>query len=448
MSAYEPVDATLEAADAPPPDSDRKPEHPPRLQRASWTYALKRALKEFSSDGGTDLAAMLTYYTVLSMAPALLAIFSIISLVFANNADTVTTMVDGLVRQYVPSDYQGMVVDLVETVTGSATGGVIALIIGIATALWSASAYVKAFSRCMNTIYGREEGRGLVKQLGTMLLITLTILVGIVLILASIALNEALVSGLLGPVAEPLGLTGTLDFLLRTFLPIWAWVKWPVILALVVVLVAVLYYYTPNVRQPKFTWISLGSIVAIIGIAIAAVLLSIYLSRFAGYSSYGAVGTVMALLFALWVFNIMLLLGAEVDAEVERARELQAGFAAEGNIQLPPRDTKKVEKMKEVRDKLEAGARELREAVDPTTKKDDSGAGRDSGDARRDSDRGGDDEPTDLRSQQEHRFAPDRPDEGDQPEDDGGTDLRNEQERRFASDRASEGDGRSRRNAD
>lgn len=448
MSAYEPVEATLAAADAPPPDSDRKPEHPPRLQRASWAYALKRALKEFGSDGATDLAAMLTYYTMLSMAPALLVIFSIVSLVFASNAGTVTSMVEGLVTQYVPTDYQGMVVDLVDRVTGSATGGVIALVIGIAIALWSASTYVKAFSRCMNTIYGREEGRGLIKQLGTMLLITLGILVGVVLILASIALNEALVSGLLGPVAEPLGLTDTLDFLLRTFLPVWAWVKWPVILALVVALVAVLYYYTPNVRQPKFTWISLGSIVAIVGIAIAAVLLSIYLTRFAGYSSYGAVGTVMALLFALWVFNIMLLLGAEVDAEVERARELQAGFAAEGNIQLPPRDTKRVEKMKEVRDKLEAGARELRQAVDPTAKKDDPGTERASEELRSHSGRGGDDGPTDLRSQQERRFTPDRPDESDQTAQDGSSDLRNAQERRFASDRASEGDGRSRGNAD
>ena len=380
MPASDNIDLTLHASDAPPPDSDAKPDSPPKLDRGSWTYALKRAVKEFSADGGTDLAAMLTYYTVLSLAPALLAVFSIISLVFANNASAVTTLVEDLVTSYVPADYQGLVVDLVDTITGSATGGIIALVIGIAIALWSASAHVKAFSRSMNTIYGREEGRGLVRQTGTMLLTTLVLLLGVVLVLASIALNETLVSGLLGPIAEPLGLAGTLDFLVGTFLPIWAWVKWPVILALVVVMVAVLYYFTPNVRQPSFRWISLGSVVAILGVAVAGVVLSVYLTRFAGYSSYGAIGTVMALLFVLWVFNIMLLLGAEVDAEVERARQLQAGIAAESNIQLPPRDTKKVEKMRDTRDALREEGSRLRAGTGGDGDQDDA-AGQASGSA-------------------------------------------------------------------
>jgi membrane protein len=356
----DPIDATLEAADAPAPDSDKKPDSPPKLNGASRKYALKRALKEFGSDGGTDLAAMLTYYTVLSLAPALLAIFSIITLVLASNAETVTALVDDLVKQYVPADYQSLVVNLVETMTSSASGGVIALIIGIATALWSSSAYVKAFSRCMNTIYGVEEGRGFVKQVVSMLLVTLVLLLGVVLILVSLALNESLVTGLLGPLAEPLGLTDMLQFLTQTFLPIWTWVKWPIILALVVAMIAVLYYFTPIVKQPKFTWVSIGAVVAIVGIGLAGVALYIYFSFFAGYSSYGAIGTVMALLFALWIFNIVLLLGAEIDAEMERARQLQAGIQAEEMIQLPPRSTDKVEKAREARDQLEADGRVLR----------------------------------------------------------------------------------------
>ncbi|VXB83616.1 YihY/virulence factor BrkB family protein [Citricoccus sp. K5] len=360
MPIKDPIDATIDAADSPEPDHGTKPDDPPKLKGASWKYAFKRALKEFGTDGGTDLAAMLTYYMVLSLAPALLAIFSIITLVLANNAETVTSLVDDLVQQYVPSDYQALVVNLVETMMNSATGGVIALVIGIATALWSASAYVKAFSRCLNTVYGVEEGRGLVKQLGTMLLTTLSLLLGVVLILVSLALSQTLVTGVLGPIAEPLGLNDILTFLTETFLPIWAWVKWPVILALVITMIALLYYLAPNVKQPKFTWIGIGSIVALVGIAIAGVALSIYLTQFAGYSSYGAIGTVMALLFVLWIFNIVLLLGAEVDAEVERARQLQAGIRAEEMIQLPPRDTVKVEKMKKARDQLEADGRVLR----------------------------------------------------------------------------------------
>ncbi|AGF71250.1 YihY/virulence factor BrkB family protein [Corynebacterium halotolerans] len=390
MASQEYIDDTLEAADAPAPDSEKKPDDPPKLTGPSWKYALKRAAREFSSDGGTDLAAMLTYYTVLSLAPALLAVFSIITLVLANNADTVTSLVDNFVREYVPADYQDLVVDLVNNVTGSATGGVIGLIIGIAVALWSASAYVKAFSRSSNIVYGREEGRGLIKQTGTMLLTTLGLLVGIVLILVSLALNKTLVDGLLGPIAEPLGLSGVLNFLLDTFLPIWAWVKWPVILALVIALIAVLYYFTPNVKPPKFTWVSLGSIVAIIGIALAGVALYIYFAFFGGYSSYGAIGGVMALLLTLWVFNIMLLLGVEIDAEVERARELQADLPAEDNIQLPPRDTAKVEKQKKVQDELEADGRELREAHDNDDDSVDTGA--DNNDNEDDNDdEGGDD---------------------------------------------------------
>lgn len=361
MSSRDPIDATLDAADAPDPDHDAKPDDPPKLEGSSWKYAFKRALKEFGGDHGTDLAATLTYFMVLSLAPGLLAVFSIVTLVLANNAQIVTTLVDDLVRQNVPRDARPIVENLVETMTSSATGGTIALIIGIATAVWSASAYVKAFSRCMNVVYGVEEGRGLIKQTATMLLITVALLVGIVLILVSIAINDTLVTGVLGPIAEPLGLGGLLAFMSETFLPIWAWVKWPVILALVILMLALLYYLAPNLQQPKFTWVSVGSIVAIVGIAIAAVALSLYFAFFAGYSAYGAIGAVMALLFALWIFNIVLLLGAEVDAEVERARQLQAGIEAESTIQLPPRGTKKVEKKAETRDKLEAEGRELRE---------------------------------------------------------------------------------------
>ena len=364
MSHMDPIDATLAAADAPAPDEGGKPDAPPKLRGPSWKYALKRALKEFGSDGGTDLAAMLTYFMVLSLAPGLLAVFSIISLVLANNAATVTTIVDDAVRQ-VPEDYQGLIVNLVETMTSSATGGVIALVIGIATAVWSASAYVKAFSRCMNIVYGIAEGRGVIKLTATMLLITVALIAGVVLILVSLALNEALVTGVLGPIAEPLGLGELLAFMTESFLPIWAWLRWPFMLALVIAMIALLYYLAPNLRQPKFTWISLGSIAAIAGIAIGGVGLWLYFTLLTGYSAYGTIGTVMALLFALWIFNIVLLLGAELDAEIERARQLQAGIEAEAMIQLPPRDVKKVEKRAEQRESLERQGRLLRAHRDP-----------------------------------------------------------------------------------
>ncbi|MDR7328404.1 YihY/virulence factor BrkB family protein [Corynebacterium guangdongense] len=372
MALEEKIDETLAAADAPAPDSGKKPDSPPRLSGASWKYAAKRSVREFLSDGGTDLAAMLTYFTVLSLAPSTLAVFSIISLVLANNADAVTVLAEDFTAAYIPADYQGLVLDLIDTVTVSTTGGILALIIGVATALWSASAYVKAFSRSANTIYERAEGRGIIKLTGTMLVTTLALLLGIVLILISLIINETVVTGLLGPVAGSLGLTGVLDFLMGTFLPVWTWVKWPVILALLIGLVAMLYYYTPNVRQPKFRWVSIGSIIAILGIILAAGLLYLYFAYVGGYSSYGTVGGVMALLFTLWVFNIVLLLGLEIDAEVERARQLQGDIAAEDNIQLPPRDTAQVEKQRKVRERLTSEGRELRAAHNRAGRHDDS----------------------------------------------------------------------------
>lgn len=362
MANSENIDRTLAAERAPAPDSDTKPDSPPHLDKGSWTYGLKRAVHEFISDRGTDLAAMLTFFTVLSLAPSLLVIFSLITLVLSSKADTVMTAVEDLVRENVPGDQQDLVMDIVTTVAGSASGGVIALIIGIATALWASSAYVRAFSRSANIIYEREEGRGFVKATGTMLLTTLAMLFGAILILVSLALNATLVEAVLGPIAEPLGLGGVLTYLTDTFLPVWAWLKWLVILALVIIVIAVLYYFTPNVQMPKFRWITIGSAVAILGIMIASAALYFYFSYFAGYSSYGTIGSVMALLFALWIFNIMILLGVEIDAEVERARQLQSGMEAEDSIQLPPRDTEKVRKLKERQEELIADGRELRES--------------------------------------------------------------------------------------
>ena len=317
--AIHPVDATLEAAKI-DPDQRAEKLKDVKLDGAGWKYALTRAFKEFGNDGGTDLAAKLTYFMVLSLAPSLLAVFSILSLVLASNRGAIDDLL-GQLTGLVPADYQPLVTNLVTTMSDSAAagGGIIALVIGIVTALWSASAYVKAFNRSANVVYGYEEGRGLVKLTLTNLLTTLIMIVGIVVVLLSLALNRSLVDGFLAPIAGPLHLTGVVNFLSDTFLPVWAWVKWPVVVVILLLLIATLYYTTPNVRKPRFHLFGPGNIVALVGMVLAAVALSVYFTQFAGYSAYGAIGTIMALLFALWIFNIVLLLGLEVDAEVERA---------------------------------------------------------------------------------------------------------------------------------
>lgn len=333
----------------------------PSLKDGGWSYACGRAIREFWLDSSLDKAAMLTFFTVLSFAPTLLATYSIATLFLANNADLVESLLADFIRDYVPGTYQETVREIVMMVIGTAAGGVMGLIAGILVALWSASAYVRAFSRCVNSIYGLREGRTLIRNFATQLATTLVLLLGMVLIASSIALNEVVVSTVLGPFAEPLGLTNVLDYLLSVFLPIWVWVRWPVIVLLTIVLIAVLYYFTPNVKQPRFRWLSLGASVAMVGLALVSGAFYLYLLFLTGLSSYGAIGTVLALLFALWGGNISLLLGVTVDAEVERARQLREGVVAEENIQLPLRSTRALERQDQTKEMVIERGRELRE---------------------------------------------------------------------------------------
>ncbi|GAB2503161.1 YihY/virulence factor BrkB family protein [Corynebacterium atrinae] len=333
----------------------------PSLKDGGWSYACGRAVREFWLDSSLDKAAMLTFFTVLSFAPTLLATYSMATLFLANNADLVESLLADFIRDYVPDTYQETVREVVMMVIGTAAGGVVGLVAGILVALWSASAYVRAFSRCANSIYGLREGRTLIRNFATQLATTLVLLLGIVLIASSIALNEVVVSTVLGPIAEPLGLTDVLDYLLSVFLPIWAWVRWPVIILLTIVLIAVLYYFTPNVKQPRFRWLSLGASVAMVGLALVSGAFYLYLLFLTGLSSYGAIGTVLALLFALWGGNISLLLGVTVDAEVERARQLREGVEAEETIQLPLRSTRALERQEQTKEKVIERGRELRE---------------------------------------------------------------------------------------
>ncbi|SLM90943.1 YihY/virulence factor BrkB family protein [Brachybacterium nesterenkovii] len=312
-----------------------------------WKYLAKRVLTEFGRDAGTDQAAMLTYFMVLSIAPTLLALFSLATLLLSDMKDQIAQLLtEAITSSGIGQGAQGIdsaVSSTVESLMGSATGGTIALIIGIATALWSASAYVKAFARVSNVIYEVPEGRGPIRFNLGMLAVTAASIIGLLLIMVSLLLNRTLVDSVVGPLAQSVGATGVLDFLSGAFLQVWAWVKWPVILVIAILIVALLYWATPNIKRP-FRLLSPGAVVAILGTILAAVALSIYMSTVAGYSSYGAIGGIMAVLFALWVLNIVLILGAEVDAEFERAKELAAGRPAEASLNLPLRGAHGAEK--------------------------------------------------------------------------------------------------------
>ena len=150
--------------------------------------------------------------------------------------------------------------------------------------------------------------------------------------------------------------------------------KWPVLLGLAALVVAILYYATPNIQQPKFRWISLGAVVAIITWVIASALFGLYVSQFSNYNkTYGSLAGVIIFLLWLWITNLALLFGAELNAETERGRQLQAGIAAEDELQLPPRDTRVIDKnaAKDVRD-IEQGKQLRRSGGDSTSATDGS----------------------------------------------------------------------------
>ncbi len=339
------------APPAPAPDAAEKPDSPDDLTKRSWKYVLRKSVREFLDDKCTDLAAALTYYAVLAIFPALLALVSLLGLV-GRADESVKTVIDVL-RPLVTPDTLKVVQPVVEDLASS-TGAGLTVVLGLALALWSASGYVGAFSRAMNEIYEIREGRPFWKLRPVMLLITL-----VAVLLIAVAL---LILVLSGPVATSIGNVLGLESFVVTA---WSFAKWPVLGLVMVLVVALLYYATPNVKQPKFRWVSVGAGVAIVTWLIASLLFGIYVANFSNYNkTYGSLGGVIVGLLWLWITNLALLLGAEIDSEMERGRQLQAGIPAEKDLQLPARDTRQIEKAEEKEaEDIERG-RELRLAAE------------------------------------------------------------------------------------
>jgi len=337
--------SSTERTEAPNPESADKPDDPGDMKKASWLYVLKRTLSEFSKDQCTDLAAALTYYAVLALFPAIIALLSLVGLV-GQGPKTAKTLVDILKTAGVSSP----TIEKTITQLSNTPGAGLALIIGLATALWSASGYVNSFGRAMNRVYEIEEGRPVWKLRPVMLLVTLISVVLVAVVLVGLVVS--------GPAATAVGDAIGLG---STALLIWNIAKWPVMLAIVVFIVALLYYATPNVKQPKFRWLSIGALIAILVWVVASAVFGFYVANFSSYNkTYGALAGVIVFLLWLWLTNLALLFGAELDAELERGRELQAGVEAEETVQLPPRDTRNIEKAEAKREKQIASGRALR----------------------------------------------------------------------------------------
>jgi membrane protein len=361
--------ATREQA-TPDPDAPEKPESPTDLGKAGWRFTGKAAVAEFQRDQCTDLAAALTYYSVLSVFPAILALVSLLG-VFGQGQATTDALLDVLNRLG-QDQVAALLEEPIKAMSTSQAAG-ITLVIGLGGALWGASGYVGAFGRSLNRIYQVAEGRPVWKLRPVVLLITLGLVVMAALVLVGLVVS--------GPIARAIGDTVGLG---DESQQIWDLAKWPVILAIVVVMVAVLYYATPNVKQPKFRWISVGSAVAIGIWVVGSLGFGFYVSNFSKYNAlYGSVGGIIVFLLWLWLTNLALLLGAEIDAELERARELAAGIRAERRLQLPMRDSSGADKADEKHAERVAEGRRLRlEAAANSASEDANGAtpGRGGGD--------------------------------------------------------------------
>jgi membrane protein len=302
------------------------PDDPTELPRESWIATLKRTAREFSDDNLTDWAAALTYYSVLSLFPAIIALVSILGLVVP--PATITRVLTETISALGPSSAVQTFKGPVNSIANSQQTAGILLVVGLAGALWSASAYVGAFIRASNAIYEREEGRGFLRLRPLQLLVTL-----VLILMAALVVVALLVSG---PLAESIGNAIGIG---STALTVWNIAKWPVLLVVVMVMLAILYHAAPNAKQPHVKWISVGSVAAVVLWVIASGLFALYVANFGSYNkTYGALGGVVVFLVWMWITNLAILFGAELNAEVERGRELAAGVpGAEEDIQLPYR---------------------------------------------------------------------------------------------------------------
>ena len=308
-----------------------------RLRKESWGLVLRRVWADFFHDALMDRAATMTYFTLMAFAPTVLAAYSIATLIFSSRRAEVHDLTSQFIADYVPSSMTEQAEHLVGSIIGSTAQGTFALVVSVLVSLFAASAYVRAFSRTANIVYGRVEGRGIIRTWALMWGLTIILVIGAVIVLFANLLRDTIVSGVVEPLAGKLDMQGTADFLGGIFMPVWNWLRFPLTVVIVLSLIAILYHFSPNVRPARFRWITLGSVVALSANVVVWGAFALYTQRFAGASVYGAFSLIMAVFMAVWLSNTMLILGIKIDAEVLRAKELQLGRHAARHIQAPPR---------------------------------------------------------------------------------------------------------------
>ncbi|NUQ95569.1 MAG: YihY/virulence factor BrkB family protein [Streptomyces sp.] len=302
------------------------PDSPTKLPKGAWAAVLKGSLKEFKDDELADRAAALTYYGVLSLFPALLVLVSLLGITGKSATDKVLSNL----RQLAPGSARDIITRAVEQLQNNAGTGSVMALVGIVLAVWSASGYVAAFIRAANAVYEMPEGRPVWK--------VLPVRVGVTVVLMVLAVMSALIVVFTGGLARQ---TGQALGIGDTALTVWAIAKWPVLVLLVTIMIAILYWATPNAKVKGFRWITPGSLLALVIWLAASAGFAFYVANFASYNkTYGTMAGVIVFLVWLWISNLAILLGLEFDAESVRQRAIAGGLPPEAEPYTQPRDTR------------------------------------------------------------------------------------------------------------
>jgi membrane protein len=302
-------------------------ESPTDLPASSWLDALRRTGKEFLDDELQDRAAALTYYSVLSLFPAVLVLVSLLGVIGRSATDAVVDDLAGLA----PGPARDILTSTVRQLQGNGSTSSVVAVLGLIGALWSASGYVGAFIRASNAVYDLPEGRPVWKLTPLRL--------GLTVVLMLLTAVSAVIVVFTGSLAQRAGrLIGAGDAAVAA----WGIAKWPVLVLLVVSMIALLYYAAPNVRGPGVRWVSPGSFLALLIWMLVSAGFALYVANFASYNkTYGTLGGVIVFLVWLWLSNLAILLGLEFDAELARARAVADGHAPDEEPYVEPRDTRK-----------------------------------------------------------------------------------------------------------
>jgi membrane protein len=320
--------ARADTTDPPGAAERRDIDAPTDLRARSWGGALRRSVREFREDNLTDWAAALTYYCILSIFPAILALVSILGVV---GHSATQPLIENL-GKVAPGPAQQIFTSAVENLQKDHGSAGVLFVVGMAGAIWSASGYVAAFMRASNTIYDVEEGRPIWKTVPIRIVTTLALLV----LLAISALAVVFTGGLADKLGEVLGVGGTA-------VTVWDIAKWPALVLIVSFMFTLLYWASPNAKQLGIRWLSPGGITAVVLWMVASAAFALYVANFSSYNkTYGALGGVIVFLVWLWISNLAVLFGAEMNAELERGRQIESGHPPEREPFVEPRDTTKL----------------------------------------------------------------------------------------------------------